>query len=217
MTNVDKRGILGGFLAPHPPHLVYGENPPQNEPRSRGGWEKAMATEATAAGMPTALVACEGFPVDTGTIVADRFLNHSRRPVGMISSWVYADHEKTKQIASTVRKAIEASGVPTAVVGVSLLSGNYFTTEIDLREDRIREAADDDWNRRILKHWEAGEHTQANALLGEYAQATKADMGLKAYSFLQGIAKEAKEPWNRAAICHAYAPVYGAGAAVVEF
>lgn len=31
--------ILAGFLAPHPPHLVYGENPPQNEPRSRGGWE----------------------------------------------------------------------------------------------------------------------------------------------------------------------------------
>ncbi|ADP15961.1 catalytic LigB subunit of aromatic ring-opening dioxygenase family protein 1 [Achromobacter xylosoxidans A8] len=31
--------ILSGFLAPHPPHLVYGENPPQNEPRSRGGWE----------------------------------------------------------------------------------------------------------------------------------------------------------------------------------
>lgn len=31
--------ILSGWLAPHPPHLVYGENPPQNEPRSRGGWE----------------------------------------------------------------------------------------------------------------------------------------------------------------------------------
>lgn len=31
--------ILGGWLAPHPPHLVYGENPPQNEPRSKGGWE----------------------------------------------------------------------------------------------------------------------------------------------------------------------------------
>jgi 2-aminophenol/2-amino-5-chlorophenol 1,6-dioxygenase subunit beta len=34
-----KGQILGGFLAPHPPHLVYGENPSQNEPRSRGGWE----------------------------------------------------------------------------------------------------------------------------------------------------------------------------------
>ena len=31
--------ILSGFLAPHPPHLVYGENPEQNEPRSQGGWE----------------------------------------------------------------------------------------------------------------------------------------------------------------------------------
>ena len=32
-------GIVAGFLAPHPPHLVYAENPPQNEPRSTGGWE----------------------------------------------------------------------------------------------------------------------------------------------------------------------------------
>ena len=31
--------ILGGWLAPHPPHLVYAENPPQNAPRSQGGWE----------------------------------------------------------------------------------------------------------------------------------------------------------------------------------
>ncbi len=31
--------ILAGFLAPHPPHLVYAENPPQNRPKSQGGWE----------------------------------------------------------------------------------------------------------------------------------------------------------------------------------
>jgi len=31
--------IVAGVLAPHPPHLVYAENPPQNEPRSEGGWE----------------------------------------------------------------------------------------------------------------------------------------------------------------------------------
>src|SRR6056297_3242631 len=35
----DSGEIIGGFLAPHPPHLVYGENPPQNQPKSRGGWE----------------------------------------------------------------------------------------------------------------------------------------------------------------------------------
>jgi len=37
--NENAGAILAGFLAPHPPHLVYGENPPQNEPRSEGGWE----------------------------------------------------------------------------------------------------------------------------------------------------------------------------------
>ena len=31
--------IVAGALAPHPPHLVYAANPPQNEPRSECGWE----------------------------------------------------------------------------------------------------------------------------------------------------------------------------------
>ncbi len=31
--------IVAGCLAPHPPHLVYAENPPQNEARSECGWE----------------------------------------------------------------------------------------------------------------------------------------------------------------------------------
>src|SRR5687768_11215524 len=32
--------IVMGVLAPHPPHLVYAENPPQNEPRAECGWEE---------------------------------------------------------------------------------------------------------------------------------------------------------------------------------
>ena len=31
--------IIAGVLAPHPPHLIYAENPPQNEPRAECGWE----------------------------------------------------------------------------------------------------------------------------------------------------------------------------------
>ena len=34
-----KGEVVLGCLAPHPPHLVYAENPPQNQPRSEGGWE----------------------------------------------------------------------------------------------------------------------------------------------------------------------------------
>lgn len=36
---MSKGKIIAGVLAPHPPHLVYGENPHQNEPKSEGGWE----------------------------------------------------------------------------------------------------------------------------------------------------------------------------------
>ena len=36
---MSKGEIIAGYLAPHPPHLVFGENPSQNEPRSKGGWE----------------------------------------------------------------------------------------------------------------------------------------------------------------------------------
>ena len=32
--------IVAGCIAPHPPHLVYAENPPQNEPVAEGGWEQ---------------------------------------------------------------------------------------------------------------------------------------------------------------------------------
>jgi len=31
--------IVYGALAPHPPHLVYAENPPNNEPEAECGWE----------------------------------------------------------------------------------------------------------------------------------------------------------------------------------
>jgi len=31
--------IVAGVLAPHPPHLVYADNPPQNEPTAECGWE----------------------------------------------------------------------------------------------------------------------------------------------------------------------------------
>ena len=35
----EKGKIVAGILAPHPPHVIYAENPEQNEPVSEGGWE----------------------------------------------------------------------------------------------------------------------------------------------------------------------------------
>lgn len=38
--NKQKGVIVAGALAPHPPHLVYAENPQQNAPRAECGWEE---------------------------------------------------------------------------------------------------------------------------------------------------------------------------------
>jgi 2-aminophenol/2-amino-5-chlorophenol 1,6-dioxygenase beta subunit len=40
MKNNGSGEIIAGIMAPHPPHLVYAENAPQNEPRAECGWEE---------------------------------------------------------------------------------------------------------------------------------------------------------------------------------
>jgi 2-aminophenol/2-amino-5-chlorophenol 1,6-dioxygenase beta subunit len=40
MNRAGSGSVLAGALAPHPPHLVYAENPAQNAPRSECGWEE---------------------------------------------------------------------------------------------------------------------------------------------------------------------------------
>lgn len=166
------------------------------------------------AGLPSQTIDYEGFPVDTGTIVADRLVNPKHLPVSMVACHVYSDHAATVKIAGLVRAEIEASGIPTAVVCVGGLSGRYFTDVIDLAADRISDAGDDRWNQDVLKWLEAGNHQQLTAKLADYAGATKADMGLKAYAFTQGIYGQ---QWPVSAKTLAYGSLYGTGAAVIQF
>lgn len=55
--------IVAGCIAPHPPHLVYAANPPQNEPRTECGWETLrwgydrMAADIAAL-QPDVLIVC---------------------------------------------------------------------------------------------------------------------------------------------------------------
>jgi len=174
-----------------------------------------MALVANEQGFSTALIDFEGFPVDTGTIVADDVLNPDKLPVNMVSSHVYADHQATGKLAQTLAQVLSAADeLPTAVVGVSMLSGNYFTEEIDLREDHIRNDESIEWDRKMMNAWQGAEYDQADALLADYAGATKADMGLKAYSFLRGFMQVRGE---QPAEVLAYGAINGGGAAVVKF
>lgn len=174
---------------------------------------EAMAKAAQAKGYQTKLVDYEGFPVDTGTIVADRLLNKGRFSTAMVSCCVYSDYADTLKLAGTIADTIAHDGKKTAAVAVSGLSGHWFTSEIDLREDHVR-PPQQEWDKLILSLWEKGHMLASEERRGEYSAACKVDMGLKALSFLRGVGGAVE---GKGASVRAYGGIYGTGAAVVRF
>ena len=156
----------------------------------------------------------EGFPIDTGTIVANNYLNpKGARALIIGSNNVYHDWETTQKLGATVRAAAERLGRKVAMVGVGGLSGAIFREEIDIAEDHIANEADDGWNRKILKLLEIGDVDALAEVCPEYAKEARVDMGFKHFAWLLG-GLDGK--FNGATV-HAYGATYGSGAAVVEF
>lgn len=176
-------------------------------------FSKHLARVLESSGKRTRLVDYDGFPVDTGTIVADTLTNFGERSVAIMANHVYSDYAVTKGLGSLVRETIEQDQVPTAVVGIGSLSGRYFTESIDLREDHISQPSDDEWNRKILDLLKDRAYQEVESLLPEYSQKAKVEMGLKVFGFLSGLQKSDEVTGARVL---AYGPVYGTGAAVVE-
>ncbi len=175
---------------------------------------RQIAQCATVAGYSTQLIDYEGFPVDTGTIVANSLINRDNVKVSMISSWLYANYNQIKDFATVIGAEIAKDPTPTAVIGISSLSGNYFPTDIDPREDRISASADDEWNRRIIALCEQGVLSEVDRLAGDYSKQCRVDIDFKVMAFLRGIG--AAEGHKRS-ICHGYQPIHGTGAAILEF
>lgn len=169
---------------------------------------------ASSLGLATKTVNYEGFPLDTGTLVALRFLNPENTiPVVLVSCNIYAGQRDSLTLGHAVRQAIEESGKRAVVVACTLLSARFFTEEIDPHVDRVSRPEDDAWNRRILALIAQGKNAEVLALSEEYARAAAVDMGFKAFAWLMGVL--GTPAWT--GDIHAYGPLWGTGAAVVEY
>jgi 2-aminophenol/2-amino-5-chlorophenol 1,6-dioxygenase alpha subunit len=172
----------------------------------------AVAESIEALGFPARTVAYDDFPIDTGTIVALQTLNsHRKCPVVVVSSWVYADAAKAEAIGSAVRKAIEQSGKRAFVIASTLLSARFFSDEIDPLTDHISDPGDDAWNRNILSALETGDFAKLREV-HQSAGSVVTDMQFNVFYSLAGVL--AGDCPGR--IRH-YGPLWGTGAAVVEF
>jgi len=175
---------------------------------------EAAVRACAAIGIAAKAVDYDGFPIDSGTIVANGFLNPANLyPLVIAANNLYMDFETTRKIGAMIADQARRQGKRIACIGVGGLSGSSFRNEIDLRQDRIASAADDDWNHRILNLLAAGDVKGLLDACPIYAREAKVDMGFKHFAWVLGALGG---NWAQATV-HAYAPVYGAGAAIVEF
>jgi 2-aminophenol/2-amino-5-chlorophenol 1,6-dioxygenase alpha subunit len=157
----------------------------------------------------------DGFPIDTGTIAACTLLGigGAQRPLVVASNNLYHSAEVTERLGAMAAACADEQGKRVAVVGVGGLSGSLFRTEIDPRSDRIARPEDDKWNQRVLQLIESGDVGQLRRVLPDFAREARAEMGAKHLHWVLGALKGRYV----GARVHGYGPVYGSGAAVVEF
>jgi 2-aminophenol/2-amino-5-chlorophenol 1,6-dioxygenase alpha subunit len=155
----------------------------------------------------------EGFPIDTGTIIANNYLNPGGKlPLVIAANNVYHDWQTTQKLAAALVACADKLKRRVALVGVGGLSGSIIREEIDLKNDRIASKSDDAANRRMLEALATGAKAALDAC-AKYAQEARADMGFKHFAWLMG----GLGGRYAAAKVHAYGPTYGSGAAIVEF
>lgn len=157
----------------------------------------------------------EKFPIDTGTIVANGFLNPGGRiPLCIASNNLYHSFDETVQLGEMAVDKARRLNRRVALVGVGGLSGSIFRHEIDIATDGIATAEDDEWNRKMLARiQQGGSAAELGAFAQDYAKQAKADMGFKHFAWiLGGLGRRI----NGAQI-HAYGATYGSGATVIEF
>ncbi len=175
---------------------------------------EACVSASKLAGVRAKGVGYDGFPIDTGTIVACSSLNpDGKLPLAIAANNLYHDWDTTYRLGEMAANQAIAHGRRVAVVGVGGLSGSTFRREIDIADDHIAEVEDDRWNRRMLALLERGEVTELKAQLGRYTEAAKVDMGFKHLAFVLGAIGDN----YHGAKVHAYGPLYGSGGAVVAF
>ncbi|MBT7950105.1 MAG: tRNA U-34 5-methylaminomethyl-2-thiouridine biosynthesis protein [Gammaproteobacteria bacterium] len=175
---------------------------------------EAAVVATNEAGIKSKGVNYDKFPIDTGTIIAANFLNpENKLPLVITANNVYHDWQMTEQLGRIAVAEAEKLHRKVAIVGVGGMSGSIYRQVINIADDKIASDEEDKWNRKILSLMEKGD---VKTLLNEcpkYASEAKVDMGFKHFAFILG----AMGGDFSSATVHGYGPLYGSGAAVLEF
>lgn len=173
------------------------------------GFASAYAAEVKGMGHYIREVNYRGFPIDTGTVVAQKILNPTNRiPAAMASCNMYAEKQETLSIGQAAMRAIEKHGKRVAVVCITGLSARYHTEEIPFEKDFVSSAKDDEWNQKILEILGEGNLEDVSEVAREYSRQANADMGFRGIWWLNGLNGKTNDFTGHV---FGYEAVYGTG------
>lgn len=169
---------------------------------------------ARQAGLATRLVDYEGFPIDTGTIVALRYFNaHNQRPVVLVSANIYASPEDCMKLGNAMAQAVAEIGKRAVFMNCSLLSHQFLNEAVPPESDRFSSPEAHAWNQRFLGLLQQGKTEGALALAPDYIANARPEMNLKGFYWMMGALNMPKRP----AEVMAYGPFWGTGAVVLAY
>lgn len=173
----------------------------------------AWASAGTARGLHIRTVAYKGFPIDTGTVTALKLLDPSGQlPASVVSCNMYADRAETVVLGKSAADAISAQGKRAVAIAVTNISHRLHTVPVAPEADHFASLQDDEWTRKLLELLGEGRLEDVSQLARTFTAQAHADNKLKSIWWLAACAGA----HNRyAGDVLAYAPVQGAGCAVV--
>jgi 2-aminophenol/2-amino-5-chlorophenol 1,6-dioxygenase alpha subunit len=170
------------------------------------------AREVKAMGHYVREVNYRGFPIDTGTVVAQALLNPSNRlPAAMVSCNMYAEKQESLSIGQAAIRALEKAGKKAIVVCVSGLSNRFEVKDIEPREDKISSLKDDEWNRKVLEIFGEGRLEDVSEVMREFSRQANADMGGRGIWWLNGLCGKQNDFDGKV---FDYQPIWGTGAGI---
>ncbi|MFV2018103.1 2-amino-5-chlorophenol 1,6-dioxygenase subunit alpha [Micromonospora sp. LOL_023] len=171
------------------------------------------AARIDSCGMQARRTRYDGFPIDTGTIVASALID-PRRSLrwAQVSCNLYADADTLARVGRAGAQTAHDAGLRAAVVVVSGMSSGLIQQWIEPDQDHIAEPAHDRWNLRILQLLLDGQIDEALAVREDFARQAQADSQFRALAFLAGTGAA-----TGAAQQHTYGPIWGTGGAVLSW
>ena len=167
-------------------------------------------------GLHTRTVAYDGFPIDTGSVVALKLLNPKNSiPAIIVSSNVYANRSETVVLGKALRDAVQEQKRKAVAVVVGSLSNRLITTPMNAEDDKIHSSKDDEWNRKFLEYLEKGRLEDVSQLSRQFHQEARVPkvVSFKPFWWLSAIMGQSNLYSGK---IHAYEPIIGTGGAVVS-